>query len=742
MNTIGQSIPRVDALSKVTGQAKFPADINLPGQVHMKVLFANRPHARVLDIDASKARSRPGVLAVITAEDVPVNEYGHIEDDQPVLCGPKSTKPDGDVVRFIGEHVALVVAETPEAAAQALEFINVTYKDLPVISRMEEALKPGAPLIHEGKKANIQCEYNIRRGDISEGFDQAAHIVEEEYRTPIQEHAYLQTEAGVGYVDDEGVVTVIAAGQMAHDDQEQICHVLDLPLEGVRMIYPAIGGAFGGREDVSVQIILALAAQYLHEQDIDRPVKIVWDRRESIIGHHKRHEYHIKAKWGINATGKLVAAEMDLLQNAGAYASSSSYVLSNATLMCTGSYLIPNVKVRARSVYTNNIPGGAFRGFGGPQAAFVAECQMNRLAEVIDMDPIDLRLENVLKDGDPLSVGTPLPAPVPMESVIQVSKKESGWQQQSRKYRSAVLGTKADEAGSKRRGQGFACAFKNVGFSFGAPEACGARIEIRGETYIDEVWLFHAAAEVGQGAHTALTQMTAEAIGVAIEKVKLVPSDTAKTLNSGSVSASRMTFMAGNAIRGAAEKAIKKWRSGERPAFGEFVYKPPETTALDKDDGHCLPCFAYGYVAAVVDLEVDITTGLIRVLSVTCVDELGRAINPIQVEGQIEGGVVQGLGYTLWEDFKVKDGIPQTTEFSTYLVPTSKDIPGDINSVITETADELGPWGARGMGEMPFLPVAPAVVAAVHDALGIWFNAFPLTPVRVLSSINEHSTEV
>ena len=733
---IGVSVPRVDARGKVTGQTLYPGDISFPGQAYMKIIFAQHPHAIVRSIDTSQAERLPGVIAVFTAKDVPVNEYGLIMPDQPVLCGPGSGKPYADRVRFIGDQVALVVAESEEIAAQGRDLIRVDYEILPVITDALAAMEPEALLLHPERNSNIFCHYRIRKG-LYEGepppddpFADAAVIIEGEYRTPAQEHAYLQPEAGVSYLDEEGRVTVQVAGQWTHEDQEQIAHALGLPLEQVRVIYPAIGGAFGGREDMSVQIILALASWRLAQRGIYRPVKIIWSREESIIGHHKRHPYVIRTKWGADGQGKLVAAQVELVADGGAYAYTSTKVLGNATLMCTGPYEIPHVKVDAYSVYTNNIPAGAFRGFGGPQAAFAAETQMNRLAEALGMDPVELRLRNVLRDGSLLSVGTPLPKGVSIAQVVERCAMEV-------KNKAAGPQMTDSRNPTSRQGRGFACAFKNVGFSFGAPEHSTATVEFHGGTQIDQVVVRHSGADVGQGAHTVMAQMAADATGVGLEKIRLIVSDTAQTDNAGSASASRMTFMAGNSIKGACVLAMEKWRGEERPAIATYQYRPPRTTPLDPQTGKSEPNFAYGYVAQAVRVEVDTETGHVHILEVISVDDVGHAINPQLVQGQIEGGVVQAAGYAILENFIQRNGNVETKHLSTYLIPTVLDVPDSVRSVILEYPDPIGPWGARGMAEMPFLPLAPAVIAAVHDATGAWFFEFPLTPERILRGLGK-----
>ena len=737
MNYFGHSVTRVDAPGKVKGETFYPGDINLPNQAYMKILFARRPHAIIHWIDTSKAEKMPGVLAVFTAKDVPVNEYGLIMNDQPVLCGPGSTKLYADRVCFIGDQVALVVAETEEIAAEALNKIVVDYEDLPVVTNPLDGMKSDATILHPDRGSNIFCHYRIRKGDVEAAFAQADVTVEEDYQTPAQEHAYLQPEAGLSYVDPEGRVTVIVAGQWTHEDQAQIAHALGMPAENIRVIYPAIGGAFGGREDMSVQIVLALAAWRMNQMGINRPVKIIWNREESIIGHHKRHPYYIHSKWGATKAGKIIAAQVELIADGGGYACTSTKVLGNATLLCTGPYEIPNIKVDAYAVYTNNVPTGAFRGFGGPQAAFSAESQINKLAELLEMDPVEIRMRNLLKEGSLLSVGTPLPKGVTMDLVLAKCAEKAGWQPTSNGWAYKPKPENQKTPPHILHGLGLGCGFKNVGFSFGAPEQSIATIELQGGTEIEKAILYHAGADVGQGAHTIFSQMAAEALQIPLEKIHLVVSDTLLTGDSGSASASRMTFMAGNSIKGAAEMALQKWKNEERPATATYTYRPPKTTPFDPETGKSEPNFAYGYVAEAAEVEVDTETGQVRLEKVICVDDVGHAVNQNLVEGQIEGAVVQAEGYTLLENLIEKNGQVLTPTFSTYLIPTVLDVPDEVESIILEYPDPIGPWGARGMAEMPYLPFAATVIAAVHNATGVWFNDFPLTPERVLKGLGK-----
>jgi len=727
-SVIGKSHPRIDAYGKVTGETLYSGDLTRQRMLHMKILMAERPHARVKKINLSKALASDGVVAIFTAKDVPNNEYGLQIPDQPVFCGPDANKPYTDIVRFVGDQIAAVVANTEHQAHEAMKLIEVDYEDLPPLTDPITAMRADAVLLHPDRgDTNICVHYKIRKGDVDEAFKKADVIVEAEYHTPVQEHAYLQPEAGLAYIDENGCIAVESAGQWTHADRKSIAHALDLPEESVRVIYPAIGGAFGGREDLSVQIPLALAAWKLQ-----RPVKIVWSRRESIIGHGKRHEVFIKAKWGATKDGKLIAIENELIGDGGAYMYTSNKVLGNAAITSSGPYFIPNIKTDVYGVYTNNLPGAAFRGFGAPQALFMAETQMNKLAEKLGIDPVEFRLKNALRDGDTMGVGTPAPGPVTIVQCIEAARDSFGWKKKTKKK---------EERGKKKeavvRGRGFAAGFKNVGFSFGYQENCWAKVEIYGNGKIEKVILHHAGAEVGQGTHTVMIQMAAQTLNVPTDIIDLRVSDSATQENPGSASASRLTFMAGNSIKGAAELALEKWNNEERPAIAEFKYLAPRTTPMDKETGFSTPNFQYAYVAQACEVEVDTETGHVKVTRILSADDVGKAINPDLIVGQIEGAIVQAHGYAVLEDFKTKDGKVLTDQFSNYLLPTILDIPEKVESVLVEIPDPNGPWGARGVGELPYLPVAPVIAAAIHDATGVWIDEFPFTPERVLRALGK-----
>lgn len=780
--SVGRAGARIDAAAKLTGGARFPAD-RIPGDALWAfAVFTNQPHARLAGLDLEPARAAPGVVAVLGSADVPVNEYGLTMFDQPVFVGADHTGRSPvpcDVSRWEADHLALVVAESPHQARAAAAAIEAVWEPLPVLADIDEALASDTLIHpHDGRGSNRYCSYRVRKGDMARGWAEAAVTVASVYELPYQEHAYLQPEAGLAYIDAEGRVTVEIAGQWAHEDREQIAHALDLEEERVRVVYPPIGGAFGGREDMSLQIVLALAALRLHELGVDRPVAARWSREESIVGHHKRHRGRISARWGAAADGRITAVSSTAWLDAGAYNYTSNKVLGNCHLGQAGPYEVPNAEIDSHAVYTNSTPGGAFRGFGAPQAAFAAETQVNKLAEALGMDPVEIRRINSLRDGSVGITHTPLPAGVTLPTVIdRCAAEAAAGAEAPGATGQAGGGTTTDPAANEttpdpngngadetapdpngngdrpfspflslpgspqalRRGRGFACAYKNVGFSFGFPERCEAIIVLHGDSDNDEpdrAELYHAGAEVGQGAHTAFLQMAAEATGVAPERIEAFWSDTATSGDSGSASASRLTFMAGNAILGAAEEAEKAWIDGARPATGRFRFVPPPTEVPDPEDGRCTPNFSYGYVAQHVEVTVDTETGHIRVDRVVSAHDVGRAVNPDLVVGQIEGGVVQGHGYALSEDLRTDGGRILNPRLSAYLIPGIGDIPARVDSVVMEMADPLGPWGARGMAEMPLIPYAPAVAAAVHDATGVWFDAFPLTPDRVLAGLD------
>jgi CO/xanthine dehydrogenase Mo-binding subunit len=739
---IGASTPKPDALGKVTGATKYPADLVRADMLHAKTVFAGRPHARILKIDSTEARMQPGVVDVLTAADVPYNAYGLVEADQPALCH--------DVVRYVGDRVALVVAETPEIAEVAAGMVRVEYEDLPVVADPREAMSPDSPLVHQSHGTNVLGHVPIRKGDSGRAMQEADLVLEGEFSTSWQEHAYLQPEAGIAYIDKAGKLVIETAGQWLHEGRRQIAAMLKLPEEDVIVRYAAIGGAFGGREDLSIQHLLALATWKLK-----RSTAMIWSREESMVAHHKRHPMQIRCRWGAMKDGRIVAVEAEVLADGGAYASTSVEVLKIASLFSSGCYEVPNITVDGYVVYSNNVPCGAFRGFGAPQAQFAAESMVTRLAHALGIDPVEMRRRNIFREGSIEASQFPAPPGVSALPVLErcvEEAKEPGIPVRNAKRETRGQATIDKEStihnpqSAIRRGVGIACGIKNIGYSFGYPDQATAEVELYGSDKIEHATVRVGAADVGQGAHTILRQIAAETLGLPFERpegsgeaplIEMVTDDSGQAPNAGSASASRMTYMGGRAVHDAAEAALAKWQAGERPARARVQFRPTPTTALDKETTAGRPNFAYGYVAQAVEVEVNTLTGNVQVLRIISVHDVGKAINRQQVEGQIEGCLAQAVGYALLEDFQMRDGRVVTPYFSTYLLPTTLDMPTEVVPVIMELADPAGPYGARGMAEMPLVPLTPAIAIAIHDATGVWLSQQPMTPERVLTALWE-----
>ncbi len=718
---IGTSPKRHDALGKVTGATRYPADLVQPSMLQLQVVFAHRPHARVLAIDTEAARRYPGVVAVLTAEDIPCNAYGLIDNDQPVLCG--------DVVRFEGDKVALVVAENKDAAQEAARLISVSYEDLPAVTDARAALAEGAPLVHEHLGSNQLCHIPLRKGDAERALAEADIVLEETFSTSWQDHAFLQPEAGIAYIDDEGRVVVETAGQWLHEDRRQIAQILQLPEERVIVRYAAIGGAFGGREDLSMQHLLALASWKLQ-----RPTALVWNREESLIAHHKRHPFTIHCRWGAKRDGTITAMQTALIADGGAYASTSVEVVKAASLLANGCYEIPNIQVDGYAVYTNNIPSGAFRGFGAPQVEFASEIMVTRLAQALQIDPVALRRRNIYREGSIEATNQPLPPGVSalevLERCIEEARLRWGY---GETYQQAQ-----QPAPHLRHGIGIACGIKNIGYSFGFPEQATATVEVFGKAELERAVVRAGAADVGQGAHLILRQIAAETLKLPLEKVTLISDDSSQTPNMGSASASRMTYMGGRAVKDAAEAARAKWGyTDDEAAQATVQFRPAATTPLDPVTHNAVPNYCYGYAAQAVEIEVNLLTGQVQVLRIISAHDVGKAINVQQVSGQIEGCLAQALGYALMEDFQIRDGHVLTPRLNTYLLPTVLDMPTDVEPVILELADPAGPFGARGMAELPLVSFTPAIASAIHEATGAWLTRQPMTPERVLAAMQE-----
>lgn len=744
---VGRSVPRIDAREKLTGRARYPGDFSMPAMLHAKVVWSAHPHARVRRIDTSTAEAVPGVMQILTYRDVPVNEYGISIYDQPVLVA------EGNKVRWVGDRIAVVVAETERAAEEARRRVQVHYDPLPVVSDPREGMKSDAPLVHDERgDSNVLKHIKIRKGDWQVGFAQADVVVEGYYVTPHVEHAYLQPEAGLGYIDAEGRVTVICAAQWPYDDVHQIAHILNLQEEDVHEIIPAVGGAFDGREDMYIQHLLALCAYVLR-----RPVKMVFTREESIARTGKRHPFYLRHRWGATRDGRLTAVEIEGIADAGAYASTSGVVISNATSFVAGPYSVPNARIDGYAVYTNNAVTMAMRGFGATQPPVGYEQQMDRLADALGMDPVELRLKNLFEEGSVAVTGNSMPAGVGIKETLRQAARAAGWQEVDGHW----LRPNAEQpaASYKRRGIGVACAYKNVGYSFGFDDKATARVELtvsrtspsQGEDRtkleaIEQAMVHVGASDVGEGVHTALAQIAAEALGMPLARVQIALLDTAEVPNAGSSSASGHTYMSGNAVLGACREARTRWEaaqqteSGVRRIEAEYTFRGRSvrpTTPYDPETGLCEPHITYGYATQIALVEVDLETGQTEVLKVCAAHDVGRAVNPDMIRGQIGGGVHMGVGYALMEHYIQEEGEVRTDQLSEYLIPTALDMP-QLVPIIVEVPDPTGPYGAKGVGEMTTLPTAPAILNAIHDATGVRVERLPATPERVLMELQRY----
>ncbi|HEY3315136.1 MAG TPA: xanthine dehydrogenase family protein molybdopterin-binding subunit [Bacillota bacterium] len=733
---VGRSVLRIDALEKVTGQAKYPGDFAMPGMRHAKVVWAGEPHAKIAGIDTAAAAALPGVVAVLTSRDVPHNEYGLIDSDQQVLA-------DG-LVRWTGEAVAVVVADTEDLAAEAAGLVRVTYEPLPLVLDPIKAMAPDAPVLHSRLGTNVLGRWKIRHGDADRALAEADLVIESEYRVPLVEHAYLQPEAGLGWIDEEGRVALVVAGQWPHDDVRQIAHALGLRRNQVREVVPYMGGAFGGREDVSLQIIVALAAWKTRG-----PVKMVWTREESVRCHGKRHAMIMRYRWGAKG-GRLTAAKIEVIADAGAYSSSSKAVVPGALSVATGPYDIPNVSVDACVVHTNNPPTMAMRGFGTAQPPVAYEQHIDKFARALGEDPISFRLRHLWDEGSIQPTGGPVPPAVAVKETLRRAALAAGWKSVGGSWVKPELPAMAD---GRRRGVGVATAFKNIGYSFGFKDRSTARVLLtvdeKGHPVSAE--LFTAATEVGMGVHTVLVQIAAQELKLPIEAIKYNTVDTSLTPDAGSASASRHTYISGKAVQEACRQAEFKRENLVRDYSGqvapearvveaEFTFNTQDvrpTSDLDPETGAGNPHISYGYITQIVEVAVDQATGSVAVERVFTAVDVGKVMNPLMVEGQVGGGLIMGLGYAVMEEFKLRDnGRVWTRNFSEYLIPTVLDMPPELTTVNVERPDPVGPYGAKGIGEHVMLPTAPAVANAIRDAVGADLDQLPAGPERVWRALN------
>jgi selenium-dependent xanthine dehydrogenase len=759
MNVISRSVKVPDIVERVTGRAKYTDDYVFPDMLFARTLRSRYPHARVLSIDTTQAKALPGVRAVLTAADVPgENLHGLVHFDWPVLCGDK--------VRYMGDSVAIVAAETQAIADAALDLISVEYEPLPVVADPVYARSPEAPLVHEGREGgNLLKHIKVRHGDLELGFANADVIVERTYHTPTTEHAFLEPECAIGipsgYDADHEKLTIYVGSQIPYQDRNQIARAMALPDESVRVIGTLIGGGFGGKEDIAGQIHVAMLAEVTQ-----RPVKMLYTRQESLLFHPKRHATVIRIKTGAKKDGTLTAVEAELYGDGGAYASLSDKVMTRATTHATGPYNVPNAKIDCYAMYTNNPPSGAFRGFGVTQSAFAVEQNMDLVAEAIGMDPIAFRLKNAQKVGVTTATGQLLRESVGLIETIELCEAEMrqgkngdfqwGWRDEHYAY-----------------GWGVACAYKNTGLGGGAPDKSDAEVEAFEDGTVE---VRSSSADMGQGLVAVLAQCAAEELGLPYEQVRVLLSDTDLTPNGGPTTASRQTYMSGNAVRLAAANLRDALSSvvaeefdyspdrlrfeeglvrinGTSIGFGEAVklakqqgistrilheYWGPKTQPLGTGgDMH----FGFSYATQIALVAVDLHTGEVKVHKIISGTDIGRAINPLLLQGQIEGGIIMALGNCLTESYIVENGVPWSTLLSRYKMPSIKHTP-EIISYLVEHRTADGPYGAKGVGEIPSINTTPAICNAIFNAVGVRVYSLPVDQDSLLRAMRKGETEV
>ena len=749
---VGQSPSHHDFVDKVEGSLLYAADWQLPGLLHGKVVRAEVPCARIAGMEVSAARALPGVVAVLTAADVPWNQVlerptgglGELAVAMPVLAA--------DRVRYQGEPIALIAAVTAQIAEQAAELIDVEYDDLPGVFDPERALEPGAPLVHD--QGNLLVSWIIARGDAAAALAAADVVVEGEYRTQRVEHAYLEPEAGVGWVDTSGVITLRVSTQVI-EHAPTIATILGLPQSKLRVISTYMGGGFGGKEDMTVEPYLALLVWRTR-----RPVRMVWERQESIMASTKRHPFILRYRTGVQRDGSIVAQEVDIVGDAGAYPYLSPRVLFAACATASGPYRVPNVHHRARAVFTNNAPTSAFRGFGAMQVTFGYEQQMDRVAERLGLTPQAVRERNFLDKGDTIPTGERLDTAVAAGQCLRRAL--------------AALGEPARPSGPGRRiGRGFAVNMQPYGRTvwFHDRASCWISLEADGS-----LLLRSGITDLGAGQAAALAQIASEVLGVPLGEIGVHIGDSQLTPPAGGTFATRQLYMSGNAALAAA----RALRAGLLPVAAELLGAVPDDLVFEDGmvrerdtgvgrgirlaelaaacqqrsvptahlgtwyagtgtfdpatgQGASFPDYTFGAHAA--DVEVDTETGQVRVLGYAAAHDVGRAINPLRVEGQIQGGAYQGLGYALGEEIVVDDGQVASTLLASYLLPNAADLP-DVRVIVVESGEGKGPFGARGIGEPPIGNPAATIANAVAAATGVRVTQLPITPERLLAALD------
>ncbi|MBW1689842.1 MAG: xanthine dehydrogenase family protein [Deltaproteobacteria bacterium] len=740
MKSVGKNLERRGAKEAVLGKAVYADDIRLDSVIHLKVVRSTRPHALIKGIDASAAESIPGVIRIFTYKDIKgPNRYGIITKDQEILAERK--------VRYVGDPVALVAAESEAIAEKAAGAVKIEYEDLVPCFTIEEAKESTTEPIHEN--GNLLSSRDIIKGDVEEGFAEADIVVEETYTTSMVAHGYLETETGMGRLDEEGRIVISVCTQNPHYDQRDVAAALGLEPDQIRVVQSATGAGFGGKLDISVQGLIALAVQ-----ELQSPVKLCYSMEETMQSAAKRHAVVMHYKTGAKRNGRITAVDVKFTLDTGAYASYGLAVLSRAATHAVGPYEVPHVKIHGEVYYTNKVWAGAMRGFGVPQVCLAHEGQMDSLAQTLEMDPFEIRMINALKPGSMTSTGQVLNASVGIRETLTKIEQAKERREKNRDQGSGEVYPWV------KTGWGIASFFYGIG-NTGLPNPATARMVVDENS---QITLYTGAAEIGQGSDTVLTQIAAEALGVSEKEIKLVRADTGLTTDAGATSASRQTYISGNAVKSAAEDLLqvlkeaassrlhaspkeiryegKEFRAGEKVVtleelagelfqrgqipMGEGRFDPP-ITSLDKETGQGTPYATYTFGTYYAEVEVDTRTAEVSVEHVIAAADLGKAINPSNVAGQIIGGVAMGIGYALMEEFQPG----KTKNFADYLYPTSMDVP-PVEVIIVEDPEPTGPYGAKGVGEPALIPTAPAIVSAINKALKIKIVDLPAKLERVM----------
>lgn len=741
MKYVGKEFNRAEGMLKAEGSHKYPSDIREKDVLILGVKRAEVPHGNILKIDLDRAKAVKGVVAIYTAKDIPgKNRYGIVHKDQEILVEKK--------VRCIGDPICLVAGETKEAVEEAIKNISVQYELLDIVSSPFEALKEDAPLIHES--GNLLHKIELTKGDIDKAFIEADIVIENKYCVPFQDHMPLETEAGFGKIDEDGKLAIWAGTQTIYRDINEISYALNIPKEQIRVAAPFFGGGFGRKDGITIQLLVALAVIKLR-----RPVRIFLERSESINSSYHRHAAFMKYKTAAKSDGTITGCEAELYFDKGAYASLGAEVLNLAVEHFAGPYKIENTRVNGYAVYTNNPIGGAFRGFGVPQVTFAFESQMDIIAEKLNITPLDIRKKNVIEQWDNSCIGHTFIYSTGLKECLEVLE-------QTELYKNKCDYLKTNSR-NKKRGIGIAVAYQGGGLGVNIPDFAQAKLELKED---GTLVVYGGISDMGQGNTTANVQIAAELFNLDRTRISYTTPDSKFTLDSGPASASRTTYIYAKALEGAA-KVLKDsmleaaaWfmkenkedlimRNGsilgknENMSF-EKVYELLEERkriaisyvdnpiAKDRHEiGHGLPHIIYSHSAHMALVEVDMLTGSVAILRYITATECGKVINPQALQGQIHGGVAQGIGYALFEGLKLNNSKVLNNKMSTYIIPSILDVP-DIECLSVQPYETTGAFGMKGVGEISIDAPAPALSNAIYNAVGYRSFSLPITAEKIL----------